>query len=1200
MPNNFIPEILNSMKLIHAADPDWVYWLGAEREVLYCSPAGQKITGLSSEEFLKNPSAVLPLISPEYRTVWIDQFNPAVKPVFPEATEIRLLNAQNETISLRLRCQPLHDASGKPVGCLIRCRDVSDESKARNELNQSIGLFRELIESSPIPTAIYIDFRVHFYNQAALNLLGAASFEEIKGKHILDLSHPDSRQLIEERMEKFASGEKLLPMEQQSVTLDGRELIVLVNSTEVIFDGRKALMTQFVDLTEFKKTEKALRESESRFQNLFENSPNAILISDSLSLEIIDCNRQACLMNGYERSELVGKNLNLLLPEDQTIDLEVPAHRLGEVEALLQKTMVIETKHRRKDGTIFPVETSFSVTRLNNRLVTIGIDLDITERKRTQHQLEEAEERLRRVFHTIPDAINMARLSDGVYLDVNDSFCQLSGYSREEIIGKNSDELNLWAEASEKDRFVEILRQKGMIQDMEARFRTKDGRFGLALINARIMQLEQQQVVLVITRDISAYHRAEQERESLHQLVQRLFQASNLRDCSLILADELYRVFQYDSYSLDLIDHEKQMLIGIYNSDTFEAEQRPQETATRSHHLAEVKNQNVLKGEPLLINRLHSPEQSEYNAFGNEARLSLSLMFVPIRHENQTMGIISVQSYRLNKFQKAHLDLLQIFADQAGGAILRLQAVSALVKSEENNRRLATLVEQTSESIMVFNPLGDTVYVNQAFERLTGFLREDIVPAGLNFQELLASEEMIRKDISRIVKAGQLWQGTILHRRKDGTSYQEEAIIFPIRSTEGDLINFCKIGRDISHEQELEQQLRQVQKMEAIGTLAGGIAHDFNNLLTIINGYAEMAIMKMDKDISQHKEFFSILKAGKRAQQLTSQLLAFSRKQIFKPEILNINKVIGSMDEFLRRLIGEDIVMIFEPEEILPSIKADQSQIEQIFTNLIVNARDAVQMVDQPNYRKQITIKTGFALLEKNMFGHEAEEEDGPHIIFSITDNGIGMPADVKNKIFEPFFTTKPKDKGTGLGLSMVYGIVRQNHGRIYVDSAPGLGTTFRIYWPATIDKKTKDVPVSEDEHLNGTETILLVEDEAEVLNFAGSALAMYGYQVYQASNGNEALSLIHTRHLEIDLLVTDLVMPEMNGRELAARLSLQKPGLKIIFVSGYADGTVIRDGSLEQGTHFLQKPYSVKGLLREIRQTLSQGSDIHQSRTSD
>ncbi len=1189
MQNPVFSEMLNALMLVLENDPDWNFWLSPDRQVLYSSPAGGIVTGFPANEFVKNPLIISPLIHPDDLPVWVDLFTPDIDPPDIGGKEIRFLYPAGQKTVLRMVCHPLLDRSGKNQGLLVRNQNITEEYKARHELNRSRDLFRQLIESSPIPTAVYIDFRVHFFNQAALSLLDAVSLDEIRGRHILDLSHPASRKMIDERMRRFATGEKLLPMVQKTVSLNGQELMVLVHSTEVIFDGQKALMTQFVDLTEFKKNEQALCESEARFQNLFENSPNAIFISDALSLEIIDCNRQACLMNGYERKELIGQTLNLLLPEDQAIPEKNNGQRLGEAEGLLEKIMVIETKHRRKDGSIFPVETSFSVSRLDNRLVTIGIDLDITERKKTQHQLEEAEERLRRVFHTIPDAINIVRLSDAVYIDVNDSFCQLSGYSREEILGKNSDELDIWVLPEEKEKFTESLGQNSVVQDMEAQFRTKDGRLGTALFNARIMQLEQEQVVLVITRDFTDFRRSEQERAILHQLVQRLFQAATLRECAVILAEELYRVFRNDSFSIDLIDHSNQILIGLYNSDSFGPDQTPYETATRSHPLSEVRNQKVLHGESLLINRNESPGQSEYNAFGNEARLSLSLMFVPIRHENQTIGIISVQSYSLNRYQQSHLNLLQIFADQAGGAILRLQAMSALLKSEENNRRLATLVEQTTESIMVLDTDGCIIYVNQAFERMTGFHRDDVVPVRKDFLELIASDDVVRIELKQAIKSGWPWQGIILHRRKDGNYYHEESILFPIRGHDGELINYCKIGRDISHEQELEQQLRQVQKMEAIGTLAGGVAHDFNNLLTIINGYAEMAIMKMDKDITQHKEFFSILKAGKRAQQLTSQLLAFSRKQIFKPEILNINAVIGSMDEFLRRLIGEDIVMTFEPGENLPSIKADQSQIEQIFTNLVVNARDAVQMVDKANYRKQITISTGYILLEKNGFGPETEEEDGPHITIAITDNGIGMTSEVKNKIFEPFFTTKPKDKGTGLGLSMVYGIVRQNHGRIRVDSAPGFGTTFRIYWPATNDKKIKEFSTPEKEQFYGHEKLLLVEDETDVLNFASEALSMYGYEVYRAANGNEALSLIRTRHLQIDVLITDLIMPEMNGRELAAHLALQQPGLKIIFVSGYADSSVIRDGSLEQGTHFLQKPYSIKALLREIRQTLSQ-----------
>jgi len=380
----------------------------------------------------------------------------------------------------------------------------------------------------------------------------------------------------------------------------------------------------------------------------------------------------------------------------------------------------------------------------------------------------------------------------------------------------------------------------------------------------------------------------------------------------------------------------------------------------------------------------------------------------------------------------------------------------------------------------------------------------------------------------------------------------------------------------------------QSQKMEAIGTLAGGIAHDFNNILTVINGYSEFALMKLNEKDPLYKDVSSILSASKKAENLTRQILAFSRKQIYQPEIISIDKIISDLEKMARRLIGEDIKIEFQTKKNIPNIKADPSQIEQILINLIVNARDAINQKEDKTDDKLISIETGTKFLDDEFAKKHLDSVSGKYVYFYVSDNGVGMTENVVQNIFEPFFTTKETDKGTGLGLATVYGIIKQNKGDIFVYSKPEQGTTFKIYWPVTEEQLiTDDKTDIQNENLKGDEVILLVEDNDELRNLAILTLEKFGYKVHNASNGLEALNLIKKRKLSFDLLITDLIMPDMNGQELSKHINKMYPGSNILFTSGYTDDHLVDSGELEKDIDFLQKPFTVQALLSKVRTIL-------------
>jgi signal transduction histidine kinase len=427
-----------------------------------------------------------------------------------------------------------------------------------------------------------------------------------------------------------------------------------------------------------------------------------------------------------------------------------------------------------------------------------------------------------------------------------------------------------------------------------------------------------------------------------------------------------------------------------------------------------------------------------------------------------------------------------------------------------------------------------------------------------------------------------------MNRRKDGSIFPVSLSTSLITDEQKNPVALVGVSADISENKQFEEKFRQVQKMEAVGQLAGGIAHDFNNILTAINGYAELAIMKMESKNPLFKEITGILKAGKRASGLVRQLLAFSRQQMIEPKILEVNHLIVDLDRMLRRLIGEDINVNIQLDENLGNIKADAGQLEQILVNLVVNARDAVNQKTTIAGEKKITIETSNAYLDKEyVYAHPGSHE-GMHVCITISDTGIGIKKEVQSKVFEPFFTTKDKIKGTGLGLATVYGIVKQNNGYIYLYSEINKGTTVRIYWPmVTQTSAAKQISTNASKIPGGKETILFVEDNEEVRKFTVSALNTLGYKVLSATQGREAIAMIERDTQNIDLIITDVIMPEMGGKEMAEKVMHISPSAKILFTSGYTDNHIVHSGTLEEDVHFIHKPYSIEGLANKVRMVL-------------
>jgi len=503
---------------------------------------------------------------------------------------------------------------------------------------------------------------------------------------------------------------------------------------------------------------------------------------------------------------------------------------------------------------------------------------------------------------------------------------------------------------------------------------------------------------------------------------------------------------------------------------------------------------------------------------------------------------------------------------------------------EAESKRLMAAITQTGEVIVMTDAQGTIQFVNPAFERTTGYSREEAIGQNSRFLKSGEQDEQLYRNLWDTISDGRTWTGRLVNKRKDGSIYTEEATISPVRDASGSIINYVAVQRDITEHLRLSAQFQQAQKMEAVGLLAGGVAHDYNNMLTVITGYAELALGKVDPTHQLHSELEQILNAARRSTDITKQLLAFARKQTINPVVIDLNDNVESMLKMLRRLIGEDINLAWIPAEDLYPVKLDPIQVNQILANLCVNARDAITDIGK------VTLETGNATFDEAYCSYNAGYVIGDYALLAVSDDGCGMDKRILSQIFEPFFTSKEMGHGTGLGLSTVYGIIKQNNGFINVYSEPGKGTTFRMYFPRHANGTVMPQREAKAEiPLSLGETVLVVEDEPTILVVEKMLLEGLGYRVLTANTPGEALMQAREHAREIHLVITDVVMPEMNGRVLAERLQALHPTMKILFMSGYTADVIAHRGVLDEGVNFIQKPFSMKELAVKVREALSE-----------
>jgi len=763
---------------------------------------------------------------------------------------------------------------------------------------------------------------------------------------------------------------------------------------------------------------------------------------------------------------------------------------------------------------------------------------------------------------------------DGIIQFASAGFTRVLGHRTEDLVGRPIVDLLHVNDADEvRERLRDLSASGRGTFGGRCRLQSNDGSWrwfdAAARDHANLPAIEG---VVVHFRDVTELHRMEEERQVISEIVHALNQTANLDDLLRGIHQALKKVLYAENCFVALHDQEADAFTFPFFADQVDLAPAPQRVGRSCTAFV------FRRGSPMLIS------QCEFDRLAAEGEVELvgspspSWLGVPLKTPTATIGVLVVQHYQNeNAYDIRDLEFLSSVGGHIALAIERRRSEDALRKNEEMFRLLFS-----------YNPLPTWVIdretlrfleVNDAAVRQYGYSLNEF--KRMSVLDLRPEEERARyaDQLKQVPNEG-LNHGHWKHRKKDGKVIQVETISHELEYA-GRRVRLV-VAQDISERQLLEQQLRQSQKMEAVGRLAGGVAHDFNNLLMVIKGHTELLLNVLPPSEHYTRKIEQIDRAADRASALTRQLLAFSRLQVLQPHVMNLNEVVEEMGRLLPRLIGEDIELVIRGSEDLGAIRADASQMEQVIMNLAVNARDAM-----PGGGR-LLIETSNADLDSTYSTVHPIVRQGRYILLAVSDTGTGMNAETQAHIFEPFFTTKPQGKGTGLGLATVYGIVKQSGGFIWVYSEVGRGTSFKIYLPR-VDQPVERVGAvrSVAEAPRGTETILLAEDEQDVREVAREFLESGGYTVIEARDGAEALNRVEKHEAAIDLLVTDMVMPGMSGQELTARLLQSRPGIRVLYMSGYSERAAVDSARGDSSMRLLAKPFSRWALLRTVHDIL-------------
>ncbi len=1048
-------------------------------------------------------------------------------------------------------------------------RDITDRKQAEQSLQNSEALYSSLVEN--LPQNIFrkdVKGRFTYVNNNFCQIVGLSK-GDIIGRTDFDIFPSELAEKYQRDDRRVMESEELFETVEENVSTGGEQTFVQViksplRNSEGAMIGLQGI---FWDITENKKAGEILQESEERLRILFEKAADPIYIS-KLDGQLIQVNEQACRVTGYTREELLRMNVT-------DIDSETTPDTLTKFYESIapDQPVAIESYHKRKDGALYPVEITISRMEIPNTIQFMGFARDITDRKRAEEALREGELRFRMIIESLPVGV-FAHDMDGRLILINEVSCQDTGYSRDELLSMTVNDID--HSSLSRDARIDLWHKlkTGQARMIGTKHTRKDGsRYPTEIYRSAVI-LSGKRIVLAIAFDISD----QVERETIYAKILETtndgFWIVNEEGCVLEANPAAAKMLGYS------VEEMKALSIGDINpletcDDTkrrmdYLRDQGYQRFETRHRH----KDGNLIDVEVsvsfshfgkdrfvVFIRDITDRKHAEKELLYHQRTISLNNR---IANVFLTSGQEDMYAEALDVILNALESRFGYFGyiDDSGDLICPSVTRDGWNSSQKNNKHF------------VYPKSSWGGFWVQSLIEKKPFLKNESLhsPVGNMELENVLSEPIIHRD--------KLIGHYLIANKPGGYSPEDQALLESVAVQTAPVLSaLLEENRQKQEHEKLEAQYRQAQKMEAVGRLAGGIAHDFNNMLMVINGHAEIAQTNVSPSQPLYENLQEIKKAAQRSADLTRQLLAFARKQTVSPKVLNLNDTVEGMLKMLQRLIGEDIDLAWAPGTDLWQVKMDTSQIDQILANLCVNARDAIAGIGK------VTIETGNVRFDEEYCSEHAGFTLGEYVQLAVSDNGCGMDKDTLAQVFDPFFTTKKHGEGTGLGLATVYGVVKQNGGFINVYSEPGQGTAFKIYFPRhTGEEDALQVKRDIKTDSRGSETVLLVEDEPSLQNLGAKVLERLGYRVLATSNPLHAIELAENHSGEIDLLLTDVIMPEMNGRDLADTLKAQFPNLKILFMSGYPDNVIDHHGILDKGVNFLEKPFMPESLTMKVR----------------
>ena len=781
---------------------------------------------------------------------------------------------------------------------------------------------------------------------------------------------------------------------------------------------------------------------------------------------------------------------------------------------------------------------------------------------------------LEQVFQNVPDGLSIVDAQHCV-LCVNASFQRMFGYEAAEVVGRPMEDLIVPPDRQAELRWVTECVDKGEKITLETQRLRKDGSLlDVSVLCAPLVLDGKAVAAYAVYRDISEQKRAEALSSALYRVADKSNTAHDLQQFFAAVHSIVDELMYARNFYIALYDPVKELLSFPYFVDQHDTAPAPKKLA---HGLTEYL---LRTGEPLLATPEVLQQMEDRGEVERSGAKSLDWMGVPLKVGNHTFGALVVQTYSKSiRYGERDKEILTFVSQQLASAIEHKRNEQAVRRSEARYR---SLVQSSVYGIYRSSLEGKFLDVNPALIAMLGYESAEEVLELDPRQDVFVHAAEHARLIEEFRRSGRMDGIEVRWKRKNGSAVTVRISGRAVSSADEPADVLEAIAEDVTERRMLEDQFRQAQKMEAVGRLAGGIAHDFNNLLMVIGGYTEVLLTQLEPEHPLQGKARAIQQASDRATTLTRQLLAFSRKQLLELKVVDVNTIVDDMDRLLRPLIGDNVELTTKLAVDAGHTRADAGQLEQVLMNLVVNSKDAMPSGGR------IVIQTLNITLDDSYRGEQTFIRPGNYVVLSVSDNGSGMDKETQSRIFEPFFTTKEKSKGTGLGLSTVYGIVKQSGGYVMVQSEMGHGTTFHIYLPRVEETaELHGVAPAARAPAGGSETVLLVEDEESVRQLVRETLETKGYRVLEAENGQIGLATAAAHQGTIDLLITDVVMPGMSGRELAQRLVEARPHTKVLYLSGYTEDAIVSEGTIEKGMAFLQKPFTLHNLSRKVREVL-------------